>query len=504
MEINELRQLSNELRGALHSKHGLSLKHGQALDFIAALPGLRNWSEVLAMPEMVASVALDLRAAQRLSRRIKQRCDLEIAASWLLTQFILVPVARPGTPASSVWPEGPEPGVYISTSQELTESFMEAYQHATEGMPAYAVEKHVKWPHGMRFEPLESLKDSKIGELPRGTLVVAGPVSLCQGGWAHLALELRLACKAAIARGLRIVLHTYADDPKSALHDVRVAAGLRKRLPHTHLIRGELAGGVNVRTEHSRGTTAETAPIVEERRTEFFGSAPQLKAALNELSSGFLLLAYGDDAQRDAAVRDISAMTKATGPAAVAADLLMTRHPVVGIDPTQMLHQLPLCSSASVAFENGFKRVFIDLPCDSFSLVLANSKRLLVIGCIAAHTVDEAMSAIADCSETSPELLNEQLRAVISPDLSLLAPRDAVELQAFAHGSAALAEHRRFIHRLHETVEELPAPNWRDAVGSAPRKTYGVEQVSTFMGQISMNMTHYYARRTNSAGDGTR
>lgn len=500
MEINDLRQLSGDLRRTLLAKHGLQLRHGVALDLIAALAGLRNWPEVQAMPEQVASAALDSRAAQRLAHRIKQQFDLEIPAQWLLTHFNIVPVARCGTEPTAVWPRGPGPGVYISTRQELTESFMVAYQQATEGLPAYSVLNSVKWPHGMRFERLDSLEDSEVGELPTGTMVVTDSVSLCQNGWANLLHELRLACEAVTARGLRIVLTTYTDEPLTALHDVRIAAGMNESHSLAHHIRGELAGGDAIQTEHCQGATAIEAPPVDDGRTGFFSPVPYLEEALSQLTSGLVLVTHRDP--RDAAIRDIAAMTQSAGPAAVAADCLMTRHPIVGTDPTLLLHQLPLCSSVQVAEARGFKRVFVGLPCGSFNEVLEQSKNMLVIGYMSADTVDKAIEQVAECSRFSPALLEDQLRAVVTTEACLPSMTHGDELSSFAGLCEAHAGHRRFIERLHESVDELPEPSGNYTIESPPGTTFGEKEVAMLLGQISQAMSRYYlSKDSGSASD---
>ncbi len=46
MQIEWLESLAVDLRAAL-AVHGVTVSHGQALDLIAAVPGLRDWPEVM-------------------------------------------------------------------------------------------------------------------------------------------------------------------------------------------------------------------------------------------------------------------------------------------------------------------------------------------------------------------------------------------------------------------------------------------------------------------------
>ena len=52
--------------------------HSQSLDLIAALPGLRNWPEVMAFPGRVAACELDSTSVSRLAYRLNRKFSLEI------------------------------------------------------------------------------------------------------------------------------------------------------------------------------------------------------------------------------------------------------------------------------------------------------------------------------------------------------------------------------------------------------------------------------------------
>src|SRR6202012_3798654 len=55
------------------ARSDIAISHGQALDLLAALPGLRNWPEVNAFPDRLSKQAIDLDAMGRLAGRIASK-----------------------------------------------------------------------------------------------------------------------------------------------------------------------------------------------------------------------------------------------------------------------------------------------------------------------------------------------------------------------------------------------------------------------------------------------
>jgi hypothetical protein len=69
MDARQLKLLGARVR-ELVAEWDIGISHGQALDLVAALPGLRDWPEVIAFPDRVAARDIDLEAMSRLGRRI--------------------------------------------------------------------------------------------------------------------------------------------------------------------------------------------------------------------------------------------------------------------------------------------------------------------------------------------------------------------------------------------------------------------------------------------------
>jgi hypothetical protein len=136
MDVPQLKLLAGRVRTLLQQSSAL-VGHGQALDLVAALPGLRNWPEVLAFPERVAACELDSASTGRLAFRLKRKFSAEFTPNELLSA--LAP-SIPGSAGAAlqVWPGGPGPGVYVTTSQQAINALMAVYEEATDGGLVYA------------------------------------------------------------------------------------------------------------------------------------------------------------------------------------------------------------------------------------------------------------------------------------------------------------------------------------------------------------------------------
>ena len=92
MKVESLKTLARQLRRQL-AERGLAVSHGQALDLIAAVPGLRNWSEVMTFPDRVSACRFDDAAAERIARAAKARHllpmpdDNLMVSLWTMSSF---------------------------------------------------------------------------------------------------------------------------------------------------------------------------------------------------------------------------------------------------------------------------------------------------------------------------------------------------------------------------------------------------------------------------------
>lgn len=70
MELHELKHLARRLRGVL-GQAGASVSHGQALDLVASIAGLRNWPEASAFPKRIAEASMTDDSVARLRLRVE-------------------------------------------------------------------------------------------------------------------------------------------------------------------------------------------------------------------------------------------------------------------------------------------------------------------------------------------------------------------------------------------------------------------------------------------------
>ena len=69
MDVAWLESLAVRLRSVL-AEHGVAVSQAQALDLVAAVPGLRDWPEAMAFPDRVAACRYDDDAVDRIARRV--------------------------------------------------------------------------------------------------------------------------------------------------------------------------------------------------------------------------------------------------------------------------------------------------------------------------------------------------------------------------------------------------------------------------------------------------
>ena len=127
MDTQKLKVFAERLRAYLE-RHNLTLKHGQTLDLIAAIPGLRNWPEVNAFPARVSAAQWDSHSVDRLAKRIAKQHGLILPVDELHQALEPVP-----SNILKVWPDGPVPGVYVTTSQEAIDAAIDVMPLAVAG-----------------------------------------------------------------------------------------------------------------------------------------------------------------------------------------------------------------------------------------------------------------------------------------------------------------------------------------------------------------------------------
>jgi hypothetical protein len=393
MDIQQMKLLAGRIRGLLEQAN-VTVSHNQALDLSAALAGLRNWPEVQAFPTRVAAANLDLAATGRLGYRLQKRHSLEMSRETLLDAL------RPPANSTSeellpqIWPSGPRPGVYVTTSQEHIDALMAAYDEATDGHLVYAERAGNRWKGSIDLGEA-GLWSSGMERLPSGTLLVVGPVDLDQQSWEDAASHVEMACLQARISGHRVALLVRTGSPDTMCHDLDLM--VRRIQPKDDDTHEALLGIVT-----EAGELAERAPFVVRPaalvllRSEAPLDAlppkaiPFLEKALDLRKTGLLLVGSSDIGERYVAelVNALLPMTDFAGPAA----RIMARHrgtPEKDWDVPEAMKALPFLPSVESAYSLGYRRMVINPGYTEAELLAEFGNEVLFLGGAYASTLDD-------------------------------------------------------------------------------------------------------------------
>ncbi|MCR6480903.1 hypothetical protein NU688_32430 [Variovorax sp. ZS18.2.2] len=225
MNVPQLKLLAGLVRGLLE-QHNVPIGHSQSLDVIAALPGLRNWPEVMAFPDRVVATELNTTSTIRLAYRLKSRYQLDLAPSTLL-KALAPPDVQEAQAPPEIWPSGPRAGVYIATSQDAINALLANYSEASDGALVYAERAGDHWEGSIDLDE-QGLWSRGLQRVPSGTLLVLGPLHLNQQSWDDCASRLRMACIRALDSGHRVAVLMDTPTPEDLLADVQLAVDMRQ------------------------------------------------------------------------------------------------------------------------------------------------------------------------------------------------------------------------------------------------------------------------------------
>lgn len=220
MDIEQLKLVGKRVRRLLN-EHGHELGHSKSLDLVAAIPGLRNWPEVQAFPERVAAATLPGEGARRLRYRIDKTFGVDVPVAELCDR--LAPVTGPlqsSSPTPTIWPSGPAPGVYITSSPDHLKAAAAKYLEATDGALYYA-EGVVGGDECIELGD-EGLYSPGLQKLPSGTLIAVGPVQLAESRWESAMHRIWLSCQ--LGDLARVVVYIDSPDPETIAQDVELLA----------------------------------------------------------------------------------------------------------------------------------------------------------------------------------------------------------------------------------------------------------------------------------------
>ena len=398
MDIHQLKLVAGRVRDLLQqSNHPVG--HNQSLDLVAALPGLRNWPEVQAFPDRVGACELDVGSAGRLAFRLKKKFELAHSPQAMLAAVSPSGGEKP-TRAPQIWPTGPKPGVYVTTSQNAINAILERYEEVTDGALVYAERAGNHWDSSIDLGE-DGLWSSGLSRVPSGTLLVVGPVELNQQSWANSASRLEKACLGAQATEHRVAVLIDTPTPEAMFDDILLM--VRSIQPEGDDCDTALLGVVTEDGElQRREPFAHSRPRPARIRSVATVDAipPSALAALHkvvaERSSGLLLFGsaiIGEHSAIDLVAASL-ALTEHAGPAV----RIMPRNrstPAKDWQVPEAIKQLPFLPSIESAYDQGYRRMIFDLNYTKAELLLEFGKDVLLIaGTYGCEVEDVFMSSM--------------------------------------------------------------------------------------------------------------
>jgi hypothetical protein len=361
MEIPQLKLLAGRVRTLLQQSSSI-VGHSQALDLVAALPGLRNWPEVMAFPNHVAACQLDTASAERLAFRLKKNFAVTLTAKEVLSA--LAP-AVPSDGALQVWPGGPPADVYVTTSAQAISALVARYEEATDGGLIYAEAAGTSYGGSIDLGE-NGLWSAGIDRLPSGTLLVVGPIELDQQMWGESAQRLEMACLHALTSSHRVAVLVNTPTPKLLHEDlvVLLQSVNEERLDAVEALAGIVtdAGELQPRRPFAAGYPKPVAVRVNVGLEALPVSTREvLRREFAARSSGIMLFGSSEIAEHSTyeQLAAALALTDYVGAAA----RIMSRHrgtPAKDWLVPEAIKPLPFLPSIESAYAQGYRRMIID------------------------------------------------------------------------------------------------------------------------------------------------
>lgn len=414
MDTHELKLLAGQVRNLL-ARHQHPIGHGHGLDFVAAIPGLRNWPEVMAFPERVAEASLDQRSAERLAKRIARDTPVKLGAIEILEALQVRP---PGPPPLDVWPEGPLSGVYVTLETQGAVRAIEEYDAYTNGGAQFFTDK-LALEHDSAIELAEyGLFANGMRKLPSGTLIVRCPVDLAQDNWDDARATADIACQLALYHRLRVILVVETSSPEDLYRDLY---SLVREVEYGEELVLALRGYVSDEGELIDDASRFTRPRgIEGRRT--LTNVPPLppanvEAAIRRAFARGLdhgLYVFGHLSRDDVTtsmLRQALLLTEHLGPAcrveASADDMKKTR------EADRRLLELPSAPSVQAAIARGYRRILMESFWGRAEGLLGTAdKAMIMAGVRDSEAAGAVLRSVMVPSNTEPEAV-KRVEAVV-------------------------------------------------------------------------------------------
>lgn len=467
MDVPQLKLLAGLVRGLLE-QHNVPVGHSQSLDLIAALPGLRNWPEVNAFPDRVAACELNSGTAARLAHRLRSKHSLEFTSAELVAALSPPGSSGPGrTTAPHIWPTGPAPGVYVTTSQDAINALLRRYDEATDGELVYAEAAGSEWDGAIDLGEY-GLSSKGLARVPSGTLLVVGPLALTQEAWEDSAQKLHWACIRAELDGHRVAVLLDTPQPELLFKDVALAVrsvdaegsecdpaltGVvtedGELLPRTPFIQPAAAQYVS-----TAGASSDALPV---RAVEL------LTERLQTRSTGILVLSSCVWREHWGMEQIAAALplTEAVGPVA----RIKARNrgtPAKDMMVPDVVKGLPFLTSIESAYAHGYRRMLVDSAYTEFSAIAKYADEVLFfVGSTSLEAEEALMETVRFRGSSDLDEVYERLVACIASSPISVGDRTVHVSDVFIPGTKAPPQGADF-DAITKHVRKYRAVRWED------------------------------------------
>ncbi len=364
MDTQQLKLLAGRLCGVLE-QNNFHIKHGQALDLIAAIPGLRNWPEVISFPDRVADAELTELSTARLSLRMADTVGVTLEPSRLLAD-LSAPSYKPAF-TTTVWPTGPVPGIYVTTSQTAIEAAIRRYEHDTEGALMYGERAGNSADSAIDLGE-QGIFSNGLLRAPSGTLIVLGPVEMTQESWGDNCDRLRVASHLVNEAGLRVAILFETPMPQTLRSDVALLVQWEHSEPGEvdEALRGIVTddGKLEAIFPFVEPRPAPVSALTPKSTAQFPSDLAQvLEEAITIMPFG--LVVVGSSVAKEPRCAMLEAVLPFTEHAGPAARIQPNFRGGYGGDDEPLSSRfegLPVCPSIESAYASGYRRMVIESP----------------------------------------------------------------------------------------------------------------------------------------------
>jgi hypothetical protein len=361
---------------------------------------------------------------------LKSKHGLEFSPGELLDALGQPVGQAPVHDTPHVWPSGPKPGVYVTTSQDAIDNLLRRYEEATDGELVYAEEAGSHWDGSIELGKY-GLSSKGLSRVPSGTLIIVGPLALTQESWKESADKLDWACIRAECDEHRVAVLIDTPTPDLMFKDIEMM--VRSAAPEDDDGYTALAGVITDDGELKPRVPfvqESSAPVVEimDAPLDVIPESvlPHLRQALERRPTG--ILTFGSSVLEEHRAIDLIAamlpLTNGVGPVCRIKQQNRST-PAKDMMVPDAIKPLPFMPSIESAYAHGYRRMIVGAYFTRVDAMVKCSGEVLFL---TGHYTLDATSAFMETGYGSRdgelELLLENLVAAVG--VGVIKTRDEV------------------------------------------------------------------------------